>query len=103
MRLGGVAKGRTNKLSLSVYYSQSSCLKAKFKFSFTLAKLPKWFGERPGKKPGDPESPDDEEDGPAEAPPGNLYCQETITCTSASSEVFRTYYFIKGRVMSKKG
>ena len=23
------------------------------------AKLPKWFGERPGKKPGDPESPDD--------------------------------------------
>merc|ERR1712231_2803 len=30
------------------------------------AKLPKWFGERPGKKPGDPESPDDEEDGPAE-------------------------------------
>merc|ERR1712060_533467 len=34
------------------------------------AKLPKWFGERPGKKPGDPESPDDENEGPAEAPPG---------------------------------
>merc|ERR1712130_182960 len=34
------------------------------------AKLPKWFGERPGKKPGDPESPDDEDEGPAEAPPG---------------------------------
>jgi len=33
-------------------------------------KLPKWFGERPGKKPGDPESPDDEDEGPAEAPPG---------------------------------
>merc|ERR1712214_202716 len=33
-------------------------------------KLPKWFGERPGKKPGDPESPDDEEDGPAEPPAG---------------------------------
>merc|ERR550517_2100854 len=33
------------------------------------AKLPKWFGERPGKKPGDPESPDDEDEGPAEAPP----------------------------------
>merc|ERR1712053_41755 len=32
------------------------------------AKLPKWFGERPGKKPGDPESPDDEDEGPAEAP-----------------------------------
>merc|ERR1711934_882539 len=34
------------------------------------AKLPKWFGERPGKKPGDHESPDDEDEGPAEAPPG---------------------------------
>merc|ERR1712213_16995 len=34
------------------------------------AKLPKWFGERPGKKAGDPESPDDEDEGPAEAPPG---------------------------------
>ena len=27
-------------------------------FSLT-AKLPKWFGERPGKKSGDPDSPDD--------------------------------------------
>merc|ERR1712203_873446 len=26
-------------------------------------KLPKWFGERPGKKSGDPDSPDDDEDG----------------------------------------
>merc|ERR1719447_1731070 len=34
------------------------------------AKLSKWFGERPVKKPGDPESPDDEDEGPAEAPPG---------------------------------
>merc|ERR1711874_951657 len=33
-------------------------------------KLPKWFGERPGKKAGDPESPDDEDEGPAEAPAG---------------------------------
>merc|ERR1712174_41494 len=32
-------------------------------------KLPKWFGERPGKKPGDPESPEDEEEGGAEAAP----------------------------------
>merc|ERR1719150_2690133 len=32
------------------------------------AKLPKWFGERPGKKAGDPESPDDEEEAAAEAP-----------------------------------
>ena len=34
------------------------------------AKLPKWFGERPGKKPGEPESPDDEDEGQADAPPG---------------------------------
>merc|ERR1719468_394964 len=33
------------------------------------AKLPKWFGERPGKKSGDPESPDAEEDAAIEAPP----------------------------------
>merc|ERR1719395_202802 len=32
-------------------------------------KLPKWFGERPGKKAGDPESPEDEEEGGAEAAP----------------------------------
>merc|ERR1712190_511758 len=31
-------------------------------------KLPKWFGERPGKKPGDPDSPEDEEEGGADAP-----------------------------------
>jgi len=31
-------------------------------FSWIIAKLPKWFGERPGKKPGDPESPEGEED-----------------------------------------
>merc|ERR1711933_260400 len=27
------------------------------------SKLPKWFGERPGKKAGEPESPDDEDEG----------------------------------------
>jgi troponin T len=27
------------------------------------AKLPKWFGERPGKKAGDPETPEGEEEG----------------------------------------
>eukprot|EP00096_Caligus_rogercresseyi_P013675 TRINITY_DN62_c0_g1_i5.p1 TRINITY_DN62_c0_g1~~TRINITY_DN62_c0_g1_i5.p1 ORF type:complete len:351 (-),score=182.44 TRINITY_DN62_c0_g1_i5:687-1739(-) len=32
------------------------------------SKLPKWFGERPGKKPGDPESPEDDEEGAADAP-----------------------------------
>ena len=31
-------------------------------------KLPKWFGERPGKKAGDPDSPDDDEEAAAEAP-----------------------------------
>lgn len=30
--------------------------------SLSLAKLPKWFGERPGKKAGDPETPEGEED-----------------------------------------
>jgi len=33
-----------------------------------LAKLPKWFGERPGKKSGDPETPEDEEEAGGEAP-----------------------------------
>merc|ERR1712126_719969 len=32
-------------------------------------KLPKWFGERPGKKKGDPETPEGEED--AEAAPAD--------------------------------
>merc|ERR1711894_303096 len=31
-------------------------------------KLPKWFGERPGKKAGEPESPEDDDEGGAEAP-----------------------------------
>merc|ERR1739845_73259 len=31
-------------------------------------KLPKWFGERPGKKPGEPESPEDDEEGGEAAP-----------------------------------
>jgi len=32
------------------------------------SKLPKWFGERPGKKPGEPESPDDEDEAAGDAP-----------------------------------
>merc|ERR1712152_38264 len=36
------------------------------------SKLPKWFGERPGKKPGEPESPDDEDDGAGDAPAGAI-------------------------------
>jgi len=39
-----------------------------FNFFFYKAKLPKWFGERPGKKSGDPDSPDDEEEAGGEAP-----------------------------------
>lgn len=31
-----------------------------------LAKLPKWFGERPGKKAGEPETPEGEEDAKVE-------------------------------------
>ena len=34
---------------------------------FAKAKLPKWFGERPGKKTGDPESPEEDEDAANEA------------------------------------
>ena len=41
------------------------------------AKLPKWFGERPGKKSGDPDSPDDEEDaGGPEAAAVDDYAEE---------------------------
>ena len=40
------------------------------------ARLPKWFGERPGKKSGDPDSPDDEEEGGAEAAPVDDYAEE---------------------------
>merc|ERR1712036_58288 len=38
-------------------------------------KLPKWFGERPGKKPGEPESPDDDEEG-GEAPAAEVEEEE---------------------------
>jgi len=38
------------------------------------ARLPKWFGERPGKKAGDPETPEDEEAG--EAPPPEVEEEE---------------------------
>jgi len=38
--------------------------------------LPKWFGERPGKKSGDPDSPDEDEDGGAEAAPVDDYVEE---------------------------
>merc|ERR1712062_447270 len=34
------------------------------------SKLPKWFGERPGKKAGEPDSPDDDDEGQGDAPPG---------------------------------
>merc|ERR1719444_781418 len=40
------------------------------------AKLPKWFGERPGKKSGDPDSPDEDEDAGAEAAPVDDYAEE---------------------------
>ena len=37
--------------------------------------MPKWFGERPGKKPGEPESPDDDEEG-GEAPAAEVEEEE---------------------------
>merc|ERR1711992_402463 len=39
-------------------------------------KLPKWFGERPGKKSGDPETPEGEEDGGEEAAAEEEYDEE---------------------------
>jgi troponin T len=33
-----------------------------YNFLKNIAKLPKWFGERPGKRAGDPETPEGEED-----------------------------------------
>ena len=38
--------------------------------------MPKWFGERPGKKSGDPDSPDEDEDAGAEAAPVDDYAEE---------------------------
>ena len=35
--------------------------------NFVIAKLPKWFGERPGKKSGEPDSPEEDEDAANEA------------------------------------
>merc|ERR1712150_65633 len=40
------------------------------------AKLPKWFGERPGKKSGDPDSPDEDEDVGAGDAPVEDYAEE---------------------------
>lgn len=41
-----------------------------------IAKLPKWFGERPGKKPGDPDTPDGEEDAKVEDEPEDEEVEE---------------------------
>ena len=35
--------------------------------NFITAKLPKWFGERPGKKSGEPDSPEEDDDAANEA------------------------------------
>merc|ERR1711982_230999 len=40
------------------------------------SKLPKWFGERPGKKAGDPESPEGEEDDGGAAPAAEEFEEE---------------------------
>ena len=45
-------------------------------YPLIIAKLPKWFGERPGKKSGDPDSPDEDEDAGAEAAPVDDYAEE---------------------------
>jgi len=58
---------------------RAECLEAMWKEKYEdwtkrpKARLPKWFGERPGKKAGDPETPEGEED---EAPPAELEEEE---------------------------
>ena len=47
-----------------------------YNYLLITAKLPKWFGERPGKKSGDPDSPDEDEEGGAEAAPVDDYAEE---------------------------
>ena len=42
-------------------------LETLLQLNFVTAKLPKWFGERPGKKSGEPDSPEEDEDAANEA------------------------------------
>ena len=63
-------------------------------FKFT-AKLPKWFGERPGKKSGDPDSPDEDEDAGAEAAPVDDYAEEEEEEEEEEVNfIFKTKHFI---------
>lgn len=51
------------QLNLSFYVENFIFLQWLIEFKFhSSAKLPKWFGERPGKKAGEPETPEGEED-----------------------------------------
>lgn len=43
-------------------HTRASTIYWSFPILSYLARLPKWFGERPGKKAGDPETPEGEED-----------------------------------------
>lgn len=45
-----------------LYLLKSFIYIANESYPILTAKLPKWFGERPGKKKDDPESPEGEED-----------------------------------------
>ena len=56
---------------LTYYFVSKKYLGVKwwwFDFCCQTAKLPKWFGERPGKKAGEPDSPEDDDEGGADAP-----------------------------------
>ena len=49
----------TNKIEVQ-YKSSINKYKLKVKCEFNSAKLPKWCGERPGKKSGEPSTPEEE-------------------------------------------
>merc|ERR1740128_1166620 len=51
-------------------------------------KLPKWFGERPGKKAGDPETPEGEEEGEEEAAAEEEYDEEEGEEEAAAEEEY---------------
>lgn len=53
---------------------------------FFAAKLPKWFGERPGKKAGDPETPEGEEDAKVGEPDEEEVEEEEVEEKAAPAE-----------------
>ena len=57
------------------------------------AKLPKWFGERPGKRAGDPETPEGEEDAKVGAEEEEIEEEEVEEKPVSFFFEFVTYFF----------